>query len=170
MQARPDRAHGRPHGRGRFGRRQTDVMDQHDHCPALDAEPLERVVELVLDGDAGRSVRDDRLIGRQQPEVAAATSFPAYMPSRVGPRNCGQSLASAPLVSSATKVTNVTNSPIFRSLMRAMIFGHSRPIKANSCRRVGASPDLTLQSNVHVDGERPHRSRRDEGPVEAERH
>ena len=64
----PDRADGRSHGLGRFGRRQSDVVDQHDHRPVLDAEPPERLVELVLGGDAGAGPGTGS-VGCQQPRL-----------------------------------------------------------------------------------------------------
>ena len=52
-------------------------MDQHDNRAVLDAEAAKAAVELVLDGDAGGRVRSASAVVRQQPEVAAMTSFAA---------------------------------------------------------------------------------------------
>lgn len=52
MQPRARRAGGRPHPFGGLGRGQSEVMDQHDHGPVLDAESPESSIELFLDRDA----------------------------------------------------------------------------------------------------------------------
>ena len=52
-------------------------MDQHDDRAMLDAEAAKAAVELVLEGDAGGRVRSASAVVRQQPQVAAMTSFAA---------------------------------------------------------------------------------------------
>ena len=77
VQSGAHRADGRPHGLGGLRRGEADVVDQHDDRPVLDAEAPERLIELLLRRRRARPCPVHRLVGCQQPQVAAMTSFAA---------------------------------------------------------------------------------------------
>ena len=79
MEPRARRSGGRPHPFGGLGRAQTQVVDQDDNRPVLDAETPESAVELVLGGDVGCRVRYAIACIRKKPQVAALTPFAACL-------------------------------------------------------------------------------------------